>query len=111
MSTESLPATKVLAIGKFTSPPTPAQFEEIMPREIPATLQLYLDGKMDLFWLVDGFKGVVFVMNTSSVDEAHAWLEALPLGQANLMAFEYTAIGPLLPLGFLIDGKLRNVSS
>ena len=41
---------KVLAIGAITKQPTPEQQAEIMPKEVPATLQHYLDGKIEQFW-------------------------------------------------------------
>ncbi len=109
MSQTTSPSSKILAIGRSPTPPSPDQLKEVMPREIPATLQMYLDGKMDQFWVIQGNTGVVFIMNTSSIDQARDWLEALPLGVAKLMVFDYTVIGPLKPLGFLIDGKLPNV--
>ena len=40
-----VPTTKILAIGQFTKPPTPEQIKEIFPKEVPATLRLYLAGK------------------------------------------------------------------
>jgi hypothetical protein len=73
-----------------------------LPKEVPATLQLYLDGKMEQFWLRDNQAGVIFLMTVDSVEEADALLKALPLGQANLLTFELMPIGPLAPLGMLI---------
>ena len=92
---------KVMAIGTL-KPITAEQRQTILPKEVPATLQLYLDGKMEQFWLREGEAGVIFLMNVASVEEAHTLLEALPLGQANLMSFELMPIGPLSPLGMLI---------
>ena len=40
-----LPTSKVLASGRFTSPPTPEQLKTIFPKEVPATLRLYLGRK------------------------------------------------------------------
>lgn len=37
-------------------------------------------------------------MNVTSVAEAHAILEKLPLGQAKLMEFELVELTPLTPL-------------
>ncbi len=74
-----------------------------MAKEVPATLKLYVDGKMDQFWLREDGKGVVFIMTTESTEEADALLRALPLGQAGLLRFELIAIGPLTPLGLLIQ--------
>jgi hypothetical protein len=41
-----VPTTKILATGRFTSPPTPEQLKAIFPKEVPATLKLYLAGKI-----------------------------------------------------------------
>jgi hypothetical protein len=97
-----VPTTKVLAIGRFTSHPTPEQIREFFPREVPATLQLYLDGKIDQWWVRQDQTGPVFLMNVTSVAEARAILEKLPLGQAKLMDFDYVELGPLSPLYSLL---------
>lgn len=98
-------ATKYLAIGTFSAPPTQELFDEFLPTEVPATLKLYLEGKMDQFWLREDGKEVVFIMTTSTSEEAAALLKALPLGQADLLRFELMPIGPLSPLGVLIAPK------
>jgi hypothetical protein len=36
-----------------------------MPKEVPETLKLYLDGKIEQFWFRDDKPGVVFLMNTA----------------------------------------------
>ena len=92
---------KVMAIGTL-KPLTPEQRRMYLPKEVPATLQIYLDGKMEKFWLREGEAGVIFLMTVDSVQEADALLKALPLGQANLMTFDLMPIGPLSPLGMLI---------
>lgn len=93
---------KVMAIGTL-KPLTPEQQQTYMPSEVPATLQLYLDGKMEQFWLRDQMKGVIFLMNVDSVDEADKLLKALPLGQNDLLTFDLMPVGPLAPLGMLIN--------
>jgi muconolactone delta-isomerase len=93
---------KVMAIGTL-KPTTPEQRQTIMPKEVPATLQLYLNGKMEQFWLRDGSVGVIFLMNVETVEEAGALLNALPLTQAGVMSFDLLPIGPLAPLGLLIN--------
>jgi hypothetical protein len=60
---------------------------------------------MEQFWLRDKDKGVIFLINVDSVDEADRLLNALPLGQANLLTFDLMPIGPLLPLGMLMKAK------
>jgi hypothetical protein len=103
-------ATKYLAIGTFPKPLTPEQFQQYMPTEVPATLQIYLDGKMEQFWLRQDGKGVVFLMTTDSREEADSILKALPLGQADLLRFELIAIGPLTPLGVLTGSEFNAAS-
>ena len=95
---------KVMAIGTL-QPMSEQQLAQYMPKEVPATLQLYLDGKMEQFWLRENAIGVIFLMNVESVDEADKLLKALPLGHDNLLTFELLPIGPLLPLGMLLQPK------
>jgi len=97
-----VPTTKVLAWGRFTSPPTPEQVKEIFPREVPATLKLYLEGKIDQWWVRQDQTGPIFLMNVTTIAEAHEILETLPLGKAKLMVFDYTELGPLTPLHLLL---------
>lgn len=92
---------KVMAIGTL-EPLTPEQRVACLPAEVPATLQLYLDGKIEQFWMRDHEAGVIFLMTVDSVDEADRLLKALPLGQVDLLTFELMPVGPLSPLGMLI---------
>jgi len=92
---------KVMAIGTL-EPLTPEQQKTYLPKEVPATLQLYLDGKMEQFWLRSDGRGVIFLMSAASVEEAGAALKALPLGHAGILNFELMPIEPLAPLGMLI---------
>jgi hypothetical protein len=94
-------AMKIMAIGTL-KPLTDEQQRKYLPGEVPATLKLYLNGKMEQFWLRDGNAGVIFLMSVASVDEARSLLGGLPLTQAGLMSFELLPIGPLKPLGMLI---------
>ena len=56
-----VPTTKILATGRFTAPPTPEQIEAFFPKEVPATLKLYLAGKIDQWWARQDQKGPVFL--------------------------------------------------
>ncbi|WP_321963245.1 hypothetical protein [Paraburkholderia sp. J7] len=96
---------KVLAIGSIVKELTPAQRDEIMPHEVPATLKLYLDGKIEQYWFRQDKPGVVFLMSSGSVDEVKATLDTLPLVEADILAFDLLAVGPLAPLGLLLQGK------
>jgi hypothetical protein len=97
-----LPTSKILALGRFTAPPTPEQLKTIFPKEVPDTLRLYLSGDIEQMWARQDQKGPVFLMNVKSAEEAHTILEKLPLGQAKLMEFEYVELTPLTPLHMLL---------
>lgn len=96
-----VPTTKLLAIGSVTSPLTPEERATILPKEVRGTINLYLQGKIDQWWFRTDGKGVVFLLNVTSVDEAHEMLEKLPLGVAKRMTFEFIPLGPLFPLRLL----------
>ena len=101
-----VPITKVLAIGHVVAPLTPEQRKTILPKEVPATVRLYLAGKIDQWYYREDGKGVVFLMNVKSVEEAHTLLEQLPLGQAKLMEFDLMPLGPLSPLRVLLGDSM-----
>ena len=84
----SVPTTKILAIGSLTAPLSDDERKGVMSHEVPDTVKLYLSGKIDQWYVRKDGKGVVFLLNLSSVDEANAMLEALPLGQAKRMHFD-----------------------
>jgi hypothetical protein len=90
-----VPTTKILVIGEFTKPPAPEQIREIFPKELPATLRLYLAGRIDQWWIRQTQTGRVFLLNVTSLEEARALMEKLPLGQAGLMKHEFIELGPL----------------
>jgi hypothetical protein len=96
---------KVLAIGAITKQPTPERQAELMSKEVPATLQLYLDAKIEQFWFRQDRLGVVFYMQAESVDAAKAEVDKLPLTAAGFMTFDFIPIGPLAPLGRLIQSN------
>jgi hypothetical protein len=96
---------KVFAIGSASKPMTDEQRKEIMPKEVPGTLKLYLDGKIEQFWFRDDKPGVVFLMNAETVDQAKAILNELPLAAGGFLTFDTIPVGPLKPLGLLIQGK------
>jgi hypothetical protein len=94
--------TRVLAIGTWTAKATPETIPPIMPSEASDTMRLLLAGKIDQWFAkIDG-SGAVFLMNVTDPAEAHALLEKLPLGQANMMTFQLIPVGPLWPLGLLL---------
>jgi hypothetical protein len=96
---------KVMAIGSFVKPLTPEQRQQIMPNEVPATLKHYLDGKIEQFWFRQDAPGVIFLMNVESVDQAKTTIEALPLVTGGYATYDFMQVGPLAPLGLLLQGK------
>jgi hypothetical protein len=100
---QPVPTTRVLAIGHITKP-RDASMRDIMPEEVKQTVNLYLSGKIDQWFVRQDGQGVVFLMNVTTVEEAHALLEKLPLGVAGRMEFDLMPLGPLSPLRFLMMG-------
>ena len=98
------PTTRVLAIGHLTTGTTRETIAPVMPREVRDTVRLYLAGKLDQWFIRRDQSGVVFLLNVSTVAEAKALLEKLPLGEAKLMDFDFIPLGPLTPLNLLIQG-------
>ncbi len=96
-----VPVTRVLALGRWTDKAPPEKRGPVMPFEARDTMALMLAGKIDQWFARTDGEGAVFLMNVTDPAEAHALLEALPLGQAGLMDFELIQIGPLWPLGLL----------
>ena len=96
---------KVFAIGKGVKPITDDVRQQIMPKEVPHTLRLYLEGKIEQFYFIDEHPGVVFLMSVESVDEARAIVGAMPLAAGGFLDFEFLRVGPLKPLGMLLQGK------
>jgi hypothetical protein len=98
----TVPTVKVVAIGSVVASPAAAKSGSIMPQEVSETVKLYLSGKIDSWYVRKDVRGVVFLMNVSSVEEAHELLEKLPLGVAGIMKFDLIPVGPLSPLNYLL---------
>jgi hypothetical protein len=81
---------------------TPRQVMAVMPDEVDATVRLYLDGKIREWYSRGDGKGVVFLIEAKSEDEAKAIVETLPLAKAQLMDHQYIPVGPLMPLRMLV---------
>jgi hypothetical protein len=79
----------------------------VIPEEIQATVRLYLDGKIREWYSRGDGKGVIFVLDVKTEEEARALMETLPLAKQNLMDHEYIPVGPLMPLKALNPGALQ----
>ena len=94
--------TEVLVIQTARQGINPQQIMAIMPSEIRATVKLYFDGKIRQWYSRGDGKGVIFLIDANTVDEARAVMETLPLAKERLMDHEYVPVGPLMPLKALI---------
>lgn len=83
---------------------TREQVMKIIPAEIRATVQLYLQGTIQQWFSRGDGKGVVFILDCNDTAQAHAVIDTLPLSKENLMDHEFIPIGPLVPLGALLGG-------
>ena len=97
-------ATEVMVILTIKQGVTRPQIMNIMPDEIRATVKLYLDGKIRQWYSRGDGRGVIFFLDVTTIEEAHAIMDTLPLSKENLMDHEYIPVGPLMPLGALIGG-------
>src|ERR1700680_4896571 len=96
--------TAVLVIESPKQGVTPQQIMAIIPAEIRATVQLYLDGKIREWYSRGDGKGVIFLIDAKTENEARALMETLPLAKEQLMDHQYIPVGPLMPLRALNPG-------
>ncbi len=94
--------TAVLVIETPKEGVTFPQVFAVMPQEARATVKLYLDGKIREWYSRGDGKGVVFLVDATSVDEARVIIEALPLAKEQLVDSQYIPVGPLVPLRVLV---------
>ena len=100
--------TGVFVIETARQGVNPQQIMALIPEEIRATAKLYLDGKIrDWYSRGDG-KGIVFLLDAKTEDEARAIMETLPLAKEQLMDSHYMPVGPLMPLRVLVGAEAQN---
>src|ERR1700741_3006556 len=90
--------TEVLVILTPRQGVTAQQIMAVIPSEIRATVNVYLDGKIRQWYSRGDGKGVIFLVDAKTADEARAIMETLPLAKAHLMDHEYIPVGPRMPL-------------
>jgi len=100
--------TEVIVIQTPRQGVTPDQIMAVIPAEIRATVKLYLDGKIRQWYSRGDGKGVVFLVDAKSEDEARAIMETLPLAKEHLMDDQYISVGPLMPLRALVGPEAQN---
>jgi len=100
--------TEVLVIETAKKGVSPQQIMELVPSEIRATVKLYFEGKIRQWYSRGDGKGVVFLVDAKTVDEARAVIEKLPLAKEQLLDHEYIPVGPLMPLRALMGAGPQN---
>jgi len=101
---------KTTAVLVIQTPKQGVTFQQVMaviPDEIQATVKLYLDGRIREWYSRGNGKGVIFLVEAKTQDEARALMETLPLAKAQLMDTEYIPVGPLMPLKMLNPGAFQ----
>jgi hypothetical protein len=99
----AIPKTsEVLVIQTPKHGVTVQQVMAVMPSEVEATVKLYLDGKIRQWYSRGDGKGVIFLVDAKTEDEARNLMETLPLAKEQLMDHQYIPVGPLMPLRMLI---------
>ena len=94
--------TAVLVIQTAKPGVRPEQIMAVIPSEIRATVKLYFEGKIRQWYSRGDGKGVVFLVDAKTEDEARAIMETLPLAKEQLLNDQYIPIGPLMPLRALL---------
>jgi hypothetical protein len=103
--TSASPTTGVFALLKAKPGVTRERVMAIMPAEIRATVQLYLEGKIREWYSREDGRGGVFFLNTSDVAKAKSIMESLPLAKEDMLDHEYIPVGPLMPLRLLMANQ------
>jgi hypothetical protein len=101
-------ANEVLVIQTPRHGVTPQQIMAVMPSEIRATVNLYLDGKIREWYSRGDGKGVIFLVEAKTDDEARAIMDTLPLAKQELMDHEYIPVGSLMLLRALLGPGAKN---
>ena|SRR5205085_1999752 len=100
--------TSVLVIQTPKQGVTFQQVMSVIPDEIQATVKLYLDGKIREWHSRGDGKGIVFLLDAKTEDEARAIMETLPLAKERLMDSQYIPVGPLMPLRALLGAGAQS---
>ena len=96
--------TGVFALLKAKPGVTRERVMAIMPAEIRATVQLYLEGKIREWYAREDGRGAIFLLNARDVAEASSIMESLPLANEDMLDHEHIPVGPLMPLRLLLGG-------
>ena len=68
---KTTPTTKILAIGTINPGFEQSQVFAVLPEEVRETVDLYLDGKIEQWYSLQGKPGVAFIINVTDPAVAH----------------------------------------
>ena len=100
--------TQVLVIETPRQGVTFQQVMAVIPAEVRATVNLYLDGKIREWYSRGDGKGVIFLVDVKTEEEARAIIETLPLAKEHLMDPTFIPVGPLMPLRALLGPAMQS---
>lgn len=100
--------TGVFVIETAKQGVNPQQIMGLIPQEIRATTKLYLEGKIREWYSRGDGKGIVFLLDAKTEDEARAIMQTLPLAKEQLMDSQNIPVGPLMPLRALVGPAAQN---
>ena len=93
-SVSGVPTTKLLAIGSLTANANAAVLKPILPSEVRETVQLYLAGKLDQWFVKQDQTGVVFILNVTDPKEARGAARKAPAGSRRSDGIPAHPVGP-----------------
>jgi hypothetical protein len=86
---------KILAIAKVDPETTPEKIQPLLEAEVKQAWKLYKEGTVrEMYNCLDRRMGVVFILESGSVDEARKSLAELPFVREKLIDFEIIPLGP-----------------
>src|SRR5579871_4934145 len=74
---------------------------KLVPDEVRAVAQLYMDGKIQQWYTRGDGKGQIFFLRAKTIDETKAIFAVLPAVKAGYVVVEYIPVGPYSPVRFL----------
>ena len=107
----SIAVPKTTAVLVIETPKQGVSFQQVMaviPLEVRATVKLYLDGKIREWYSRGDGKGVVFLVDAKSEEEARSVMETLSFAKEQLMDAEYISVGFLMPLRALMALSMQS---
>jgi hypothetical protein len=95
------PVTEVMAMTSVKPGVAISDVMKLVPDEVRAVAQLYMDGKIEQWYTRGDGKGQIFFLHAKTVDEAKAIFADLPVVKAGYIVVEYIPVGPYSPVRFL----------